>query len=89
MTKSTKAKLAYQKKRDATPEQIHRRVLNNAARREAERKGLVHKGDGKEVDHKRPLDAGGTNADSNLRVVDASTNRAWRRTHGHLYGKNN
>lgn len=33
------------------PEQVARRVERNKDRREAEKKGLVHKGDGKEVDH--------------------------------------
>jgi hypothetical protein len=33
------------------PEQVKRRVARNRARREAEQKGLVHKGDGKELDH--------------------------------------
>jgi len=34
-----------------SPRQIRRRVARNRARREAEKKGLVHKGDGKELDH--------------------------------------
>lgn len=34
-----------------TPAQVRRRVARNRARRQAMRKGLVHKGDGKEVDH--------------------------------------
>lgn len=34
-----------------TPEQVRRRVARNRARRRAEKKGLVHKGDGKELDH--------------------------------------
>jgi hypothetical protein len=34
-----------------TPEQVKRRVARNRARREAMRKGLVKKGDGKEVHH--------------------------------------
>lgn len=34
-----------------SPEQIKRRVARNKARREAMKKGLVKKGDGKEVDH--------------------------------------
>lgn len=34
-----------------TPAQVDRRVARNRARREAMRKGLVHKGDGKELDH--------------------------------------
>lgn len=33
------------------PEQIKRRAARNAARRAAEKRGAVHKGDGKEVDH--------------------------------------
>lgn len=43
------------------------------------KEGLVHKGDGKDVDHKRPLSKGGTNSRSNLRVVDSSSNRSFSR----------
>ena len=46
----------------------------------------MHKGDGLEVDHKKMLDAGGTNADGNLRVIPAKKNRAWRKTKGAMYG---
>lgn len=63
----------------STPEQIHKRVLRNKARAEAEAKGLVHKGDGKQVDHKIPLSKGGTNAKSNLRVVPHGSNESFRR----------
>jgi hypothetical protein len=87
MTKSSKQKLAYQKAYNAQPENVKKRELNNAARREAMRKGLVNKGDGKDVDHKKMLDEGGTNQSSNLRVIDASTNRGWRKTHPKVYGK--
>jgi hypothetical protein len=48
------AKRNYRKEYDeyhATPEQKKRRAERNAARREASKKGLVKKGDGKEVDH--------------------------------------
>lgn len=38
---------AYQ----GTPEQIKRRSQRNKARRDAEKRGAVSKGDGKEVDH--------------------------------------
>jgi hypothetical protein len=86
MPKSTKAKLAYQAKYNAKPENVKKRVLNNQARAIAQKKGLVKKGDGKEVDHKRMLDQGGTNAPSNLRVVDASTNRGWRKKNPKVYG---
>lgn len=44
----------YRKEYDdyqGTPEQKKRRAERNRARRIAERKGRVHKGDGKELDH--------------------------------------
>lgn len=66
----------------ARPEQVENRVKRNAARREAERKGEVHKGDGKDVDHVRPLSKGGSNSDSNTRVVSRSTNRGHGMTKG-------
>ena len=61
------------------PEVKKKRAEQNAARREAAKQGLVHKGDGKDVDHKKPLSKGGTNAKSNLRVVSASENRSFSR----------
>lgn len=63
----------------STPEQIHARVLRNKARREAMAAGVVHKGDGKEVDHIKPLSKGGSGARSNLRVVTAAANDSFRR----------
>lgn len=33
------------------PEQVKRRMARNRARAKAEKKGTVHKGDGKELDH--------------------------------------
>ena len=72
-------KAAYDKAYGARPEQKEARARRNAARREAEREGKVHKGDGKDVDHKTPIRKGGTNADSNVRVVDKEDNRGWRR----------
>lgn len=62
------------------PEQIKKRDARNAARREMEKKGVVRKGDGMDVDHKTPLAKGGTNAASNLRAVPASQNRSFART---------
>jgi hypothetical protein len=85
MPKSTKAKLEYQAAYNARPENVAKRVQNNAARREAIREGRAHVGDGKDVDHKRPLDKGGTNAKDNLRVVSRSANRGWRKKHGDMY----
>lgn len=63
----------------AKPEQVKDRVKRNAARREALRNGTVHKGDGKEIDHKTPLARGGSNAASNLQVLPAEQNRGWRK----------
>lgn len=61
------------------PEVKKKRAEQNAARADAMKRGLVHKGDGKDVDHKRPLSKGGSNSRTNLRVVDASTNRSFSR----------
>lgn len=62
------------------PEQIKKRDMRNAARREMEKKGLVKKGDGKDVDHKVPIAKGGGNGVGNLRVVPKSVNRSFART---------
>ena len=61
------------------PEQKHNRALRNKARREMEREGKVKKGDGKDVDHKHPLDSGGSNDRSNWRVVSRHKNRGYSR----------
>ena len=55
------------------PEQIKRRAARNKARSHMESKGLVRKGDGKEVDHKNhnPLD----NSEANIRVRSKRANR--------------
>jgi hypothetical protein len=62
-----------------TEEQKKNRAQRNAARREMERKGVVSKGDGKDVDHKRPIIKGGGNGNGNLRAVPASANRSFPR----------
>lgn len=61
------------------PEVVKKRTEQNAARREMEKAGKVHKGDGKDVDHKKPLSKGGSNASNNLRAVSASENRSFSR----------
>lgn len=50
------------------------RAARNKARRQALREGRVHRGDGKEIDHKnsQPTD----NRRSNLRVVSRTFNRS-------------
>ncbi len=56
------------------PVQVKRRMDRNNARAEAERKGLVRKGDGKEVDH-LGSNRRGRLANRRTRVVNRSTNR--------------
>lgn len=86
MPKSSPAKLAYQAEYNRRPEEKAKAVERRRNRRHAEADGLVHKGDGKDIDHRRMLDQGGSNAKSNLRVVDAKSNRGWRAEHPKAYG---
>lgn len=67
---------AYDRAYQAQPEQVRKRVARNAARKDMMREGKAHVGDGRDVDHKHQLALGGSTARSNLRVVDASVNRA-------------
>ena len=87
MTKSSKQELETKRAYNARPENVKKRVLNNAARRELIRDGRVRVGDSKDVDHARPLDKGGTNARDNLRVQSQTDNRGWRKGAPELYGK--
>jgi hypothetical protein len=87
MNKGGPTKAAYDKAYNARPEQVKKREMRNQARAELAKDGKVKKGDGKDVDHKKMLDGAGTNAKGNLRVVDQTTNRGWRKTHGDSYGK--
>jgi 5-methylcytosine-specific restriction endonuclease McrA len=78
----TNGKRDYKKevaKYTSKPEVIKKRTEQNKARRTMEKEGLVHKGDGKDVDHKVPLSKGGTSSRSNLRVTDRTTNRSFSR----------
>lgn len=52
------------------------RASRNKVRRQALREGRVHKGDGKEIDHRDSNPR--NNAKSNLRVVSRYTNRSKR-----------
>ena len=69
------AKRNYKKEyaRDhASPAAKRNRAKRNAARRKA---GLK-KGDGREVDHVKPLSRGGSNSSRNTRVVSRKVNRS-------------
>ena len=64
---------------DGTDAVKKKRAQRNKARRIMEREGVVHKGDGKDVDHKTPLSKGGTTVRSNLKAVPATKNRSYKR----------
>lgn len=87
MPKSSPAKLAYMAERQKSPAEVDKRVARNKARQDALKSGAVHKNDGKEIDHKKMLDQGGSTAKSNTRVVDAEDNRAWRAKSPQAYTK--
>jgi hypothetical protein len=74
----SKAKQAYDKNYNAKPDQLKKRAARNAARREYEAKhGDLPKS--VDVNHKRPLDRGGSNAPSNLDASSQTKNRGWRK----------
>lgn len=62
------------------PSRVKDRAERNAARASMEKKGLVHKGDGKAVDHIKPLSKGGNPSSAkNLRVVPERINDSFSR----------
>lgn len=63
-----------QRKFNSTPEQKKRRAERNASRAEMEKKGKVHKGDGKDVDHRNHKTS--DKSSKNLSVMSKSKNRA-------------
>lgn len=54
-------------------------IERKQARRDAVKAGLVHVGDGKDIDHIKPLSKGGVTKPGNLRVKSASANRSYAR----------
>lgn len=85
MPKSTPAKLRYQAQynKEHAAEQVARR----RAQRHAIAEGKAKIGDGVDLDHKVPLDKGGSGSDSNVRPASPAKNRAWRKTNPEMYGK--
>lgn len=63
-----------------TEEQKKNRAERNRARAIMEKKGLVKKGDGKDVGHIKAMVNGGKTAPGNLRVESVSENRSYART---------
>jgi hypothetical protein len=66
------------------PKQRKERAERTKARAELIKKGRVKKGDGKDIDHKKPLRSGGSNGLNNLRVRGKSENRS---DNGHQKGE--
>ena len=64
---------------DGTDAVKKKRAQRNKARRMLEATGAVKKGDGKDVDHKKPLSKGGTTIMSNLKAKPAAANRSFKR----------
>jgi 5-methylcytosine-specific restriction endonuclease McrA len=63
-----------------TPEQRKKNNARKRARYAMEKAGRVREGDGKDVDHKKPIAKGGGNGLGNLRVTTPSKNRSFKRT---------
>jgi hypothetical protein len=63
------------KKYHSSKKAIKHRAARVKARRELEKEGRVHKGDGMDIDHKKALSKGGSNGKRNLRVVSKHKNR--------------
>lgn len=61
------------------PKRRKDRAARNKARAMLMKKGLVHKGDGKDVGHKRAISRGGRTTPSNLMVQSAAANRSFAR----------
>lgn len=75
--KNAKPASVAKRKFNSSEEQKKRRAQRNAARRQMEKEGKVHKGDGKDVDHVKHKARGKlNNSKGNLRVMDRSKNRA-------------
>lgn len=80
------ARSKKQRAYNAQPEQKKNRAARNKARREAEKKGKVRKGDGKDVGHIVALKSGGSKSTKNTRVESVKTNRS---NGGRMGGKAN
>jgi hypothetical protein len=88
MPKSSKKELETKAAYNRRPDVQADRVDQNRARRHAIAAGKAHVGDGTNVDHKKMLDRGGSDKDSNTRVVSEKVNKGWRGRDPKAYGKN-
>lgn len=75
--KRTAAGIKHQKRKwESSAKAKAKNAARSAARRAAIKKGLVHRGDNKDVDHIRGVSAG--NGSSNIRVLSSHENRGRR-----------
>lgn len=72
--KGATADSVRQRKYNSSPEQKKRRAERNKVRRKLESQGRVHKGDGKDVDHKNHNTK--DMSSKNIQVISKSKNRA-------------
>jgi hypothetical protein len=79
MTKSSPAKLAYQKNYNAQPAQKELGVERRRERRHEIAAGKVAIGDGVDIAHIKAASAGGKTVPSNLKLEPAKANRDWRK----------
>lgn len=77
--KNGKRDYAREKQWDKENGRYEERAARKRARRAMEREGKVTEGDGKQVDHKRPISKGGSNSTKNLRVTSAKSNMSFSR----------
>ena len=78
----TNGKRDYKKENrlyNSKPEQIKARGERTTLRRQANVAGVTKKGDGKDLDHIKPLSKGGANTMANARVVTQKANRSFAR----------
>jgi len=70
----TKGRRDYKKELTWEHQEKPSRVKDRAKRNQARKVVGLKVGDSRQVDHKRPLNSGGSNKKSNLRIVSAKTN---------------
>ena len=70
---NAKARSKRQRSYQGQEEQKKNRAARNKARNEKEKKGTAHKGDGKDVGHKKALANGGSKSTSNTKMQSRSS----------------
>lgn len=87
MKANAKPDSVRQRAYNESPLQKKRRAERNAARRKLEKEGKVHKGDGKDVDHKNMNTA--DNSSKNLHAISVNANRKKNKHHLKDHGRKN